>query len=54
VGYGRLRRDETFEQWFSAVGSNANYRKNPVDIRRFVSVFDTVLLRDDVVRRTEG
>jgi hypothetical protein len=54
VGYGRLNRDETFEQWFSAVGSNANYRKSPVDIRRFVSVFDTVLLRDDVVRRTEG
>ena len=51
VGYGRLNRDATFEQWFYAVGSNANYRKNPVDIRRFVSVFDTVLLRDDVVRR---
>jgi hypothetical protein len=54
VGYGRLNRDATFEQWFYAVGSNANYRKNPVDIRRFVSVFDTVLLRDDVVRRVEG
>jgi hypothetical protein len=53
VGYGRLNRDASFEQWFSAIGSNANYRKNPVDIRRFVSVFDTVLLRDDLVRRTE-
>ena len=50
VGYGRLNRDATFEQWFYAVGSNANYRKSPVDIRRFVSVFDTVLLRDDVAR----
>jgi hypothetical protein len=54
VGYGRLSRESSFEQWFSAVGSNPNYRRNPVDIRRFVSVFDTVLLRDDVVRRTEG
>jgi hypothetical protein len=53
VGYGRLSRDASFEQWFYAVGSNANYRKTPVDIRRFVSVFDTVLLRDDAVRRTE-
>ncbi|GHV79735.1 hypothetical protein AGMMS49944_15260 [Spirochaetia bacterium] len=51
VGYGRLNRESSFEQWFSAIGSNANYQKNPVDIRRFVSVFDTVLLRDDVVRR---
>jgi hypothetical protein len=54
VGYGRIRADETFEQWFYAVGSNANFRKTPVDIRRFVSVFDTVLLRDDAVRRAEG
>jgi hypothetical protein len=54
VGYGRLSRESSFEQWFSAIGSNANYRKNPVDIRRFVSVFDTVLLRDDIVRREEG
>jgi hypothetical protein len=60
VGYGRFSRESswgghsTFEEWFSAIGSNANYRKNPVDIRRFVSVFDTVLLRDDVVRREEG
>jgi hypothetical protein len=53
VGYGRLSGDASFEQWFYAVGSNANYRKTPVDIRRFVSVFDTVLLRDDAVRRTE-
>jgi hypothetical protein len=53
VGYGRLGRDASFEQWFYAVGSNANYRKSPVDIRRFVSVFDTVLLRDDAVRRAE-
>jgi hypothetical protein len=50
VGYGRTGQDLSFEQWFSAVGSNSNYRKNPVDIRRFVSVFDTVLLRDDGVR----
>ncbi|MFP3041002.1 VWA domain-containing protein [Treponema primitia] len=51
VGYGRFGRDTSFERWFSAIGSNADYRKNPVDIRRFVSVFDTVLLRDDVVQR---
>jgi hypothetical protein len=51
IGYGRLGRGSSFEQWFSAVGSNANYRKHHVDIRRFVSVFDTVLLRDDIVRR---
>jgi hypothetical protein len=54
VGYGRLSRESSFEQWFSAIGSNANYRRNPVDIRRFVSVFNTVLLRDDAVRWTVG
>jgi hypothetical protein len=53
VGYGRLNREANFEQWFYALGSNANYRKNPVEIRRFVSVFDTVLLRDDMVQRAE-
>jgi ribosomal protein L20A (L18A) len=54
VGYGRLNREATFEQWFSSIGSNANYRRTPVDIRRFVSVFDTVLLRDNIVQREEG
>ncbi|GHU09831.1 hypothetical protein FACS1894151_08410 [Spirochaetia bacterium] len=45
VGYGKSRWESSFDAWFSAIGSNADYRKNPVDIRRFVSVFDTVLLR---------
>ncbi|AEF84776.1 hypothetical protein TREPR_3072 [Treponema primitia ZAS-2] len=53
VGYGRMGRESSFEQWFSAIGSNASYRKNPVDIRRFVSVFDTVLLRDNLVQWAE-
>ncbi|MHC6201563.1 vWA domain-containing protein [Breznakiellaceae bacterium SP9] len=51
IGYGRLIRESSFAQWFAAIGSNANYRKNAVDIRQFVSVFDTVLLRDSIVQR---
>jgi hypothetical protein len=47
VGYGRLSRETSVEQWFSVIGSGADYRKTPVDIRRFLSVFDTVLLRTD-------
>jgi hypothetical protein len=45
IGYGKAGRDVSFEQWFSTVGSNAGYRKRPVEPREFCAVFDAVLIR---------
>jgi hypothetical protein len=45
IGYGRAGRDISFEQWFSAAGSNAGYRKRQVEPREFCAVFDAVLIR---------
>jgi hypothetical protein len=45
IGYGKAGRDISFEQWFSAIGSSAAYRKRPVEPREFCAVFDAVLIR---------
>jgi hypothetical protein len=51
LGYGRISREKTLEEWFSAAGSNGNYRKNPVDIKTIASVFNTVLIRESGAAR---
>ncbi|MDR0452426.1 MAG: VWA domain-containing protein [Treponema sp.] len=45
IGYGRVGRDVSFEQWFSALGAGAAYRKRQADPREFCAVFDAVLIR---------
>jgi hypothetical protein len=45
IGYGRVGWDLSFEEWFSALGSSAAYRKRRVDPREFCAVFDAVLIR---------
>jgi hypothetical protein len=45
IGYGKMGRDVSFEQWFTAVGSNADYRKRPVEPGEFCAVFDVVLIK---------
>ena len=44
VGYGKT--GSPAEAWFSRVGSNGDYRKKPVELKKFIEVFDTVLIRD--------
>lgn len=44
VGYGKTGL--SVEAWFSLTGSNGDYRKRPVDLKRFIEVFDMVLIRD--------
>jgi hypothetical protein len=45
IGYAKVGREVSFEQWFTAVGSNADYHRRPVEPHEFCAVFDVVLIR---------
>jgi hypothetical protein len=50
IGYGNVGRTVSFEEWFAHAGSNADYRRTPVDAKEFCAVFETVLIRGLSVR----
>jgi Mg-chelatase subunit ChlD len=50
IGYANVGRNVSFEEWFSRIGSNGDYRRSPVEPKEFCKVFDTVLIRGLRVR----
>jgi hypothetical protein len=45
IAYTKTGHDTSFEAWFSAIGSNADYHRRTVEPSEFTAMFDVVLIR---------